>query len=105
MVLAYVYGSEIAKWLSQFLGVQCDLACFSDEFIPRKMIEMKKPNQINVKFGDETIYSDYSQFMLMSEESVQDLNKRSSKPISFLSFRPNFVVKGCESYSEVNCRN
>ncbi len=101
MIFAYVYGGETAEWLTKFLGVQCDLACFSDEFTARKMIEMKKPNQINVTPIDETMYSDYSQYMLLSEESVNDLNARASVHIPFLNFRPNFLVKDCKCYSEV----
>lgn len=102
MVFGNVYGGDVAKWLSNVLEQSLDLACFDAEFMARKIKEMKKNYQINVKDDDETIYSDYSQFMLMSDESMQDLNTRTPHPISFWNFRPNIMVKNCNKYAEVS---
>ena len=105
MISAYLYGGEVAKWLSDVLGQPLDLACFDEDFEARKLINMKKNLQLNLKDTDETIYADYSQFMLLSDASLKDLNTRTSHPISFWNFRPNIIVSDCEKYAEVNMIN
>lgn len=40
--------------------------------------------------------------MIMSKESVNDLNDRIEKPITPLQLRPNLVVEGCEAFAEDN---
>jgi uncharacterized protein YcbX len=101
MIFGYIYGGEVAKWLSDVLGQNLDLACFADEFTARKLKDMKKNHQLNLKDDDETVYADYSQLMLLSEASMKDLNTRTPYPISFWNFRPNIIVSDCEKYSEV----
>lgn len=39
-------------------------------------------------------------YMLLSEESVEDLNKRLEKPVPPKQFRPNIVIKGAAPYAE-----
>lgn len=46
-------------------------------------------------------YHNLASYMLMSEASVIDLNKRISRsPVNEHYFRPNIVVKGSDAYSE-----
>lgn len=40
--------------------------------------------------------------MLLTEASLDDLNKRLENPISSLQFRPNIVVSGTEPFDEDN---
>ena len=34
-------------------------------------------------------------FLILSQESLSDLNKRLSSPVAIRNFRPNIVIKGC----------
>lgn len=45
-------------------------------------------------------YADVASYMVMTEESVNDLNSRLVNPVTEHHFRPNLVVKGCPAYSE-----
>ncbi len=45
-------------------------------------------------------YSDSSQYLLMSESSVDDLSRRVGHEIEMLRFRPNIVVSGADAYAE-----
>lgn len=49
-------------------------------------------------------YQDFSSYHILSESSVDDLNKHindSSKSVSVDFFRPNIVVSGVSAYDEV----
>ena len=98
-----MYDESVSKWLSQFLEQEnLNLVAFEVDLEARKIKDMKKNYQINVKPTDETIYSDYSQFLLMSESSLADLNKKTPTPVSYKNFRPNIMIDGREIYAEVN---
>lgn len=49
---------------------------------------------------DQGAYADVASYMVMTEESVNDLNSRLVNPVTEHHFRPNLVVKGCPAYSE-----
>ena len=49
---------------------------------------------------DHTGFADGYPILLISEESLQDLNTRLASPIPMNRFRPNLVVRGCEPYAE-----
>lgn len=49
-------------------------------------------------FDMQELFSDLASYMLVSDESVNDLNKRLENPIRSVQLRPNIVVKGCETY-------
>lgn len=95
----YAYGGHISSWLSDVLeSSNLDLVGFGEGLAPRSLKQMNKGTPGD---HDETIYADYSPFMLISEPSLDDLNKRLEKKVSMRNFRPNFVVKNCSPYAEV----
>jgi len=49
----------------------------------------------------QVAFQDGLPFMLLSEESLVDLNARLKKPVSMNNFRPNLVVEGCDAFDEV----
>jgi uncharacterized protein YcbX len=88
----YLYGGEIAKWLSRCLDREnLDLACFNDEFDPRPCKRLREDGKHEARENDRVIYSDYSPIMLISEASLVDLNARLEKKVSMRNFRPNLV--------------
>ncbi|XP_058791538.1 mitochondrial amidoxime-reducing component 1-like [Phymastichus coffea] len=95
-------GSEPARWLSRYLnntesGLRVALRIPQN----RRMItegawEPWAKVYPNMRNEDSGLFSDLASYMLLSNESVFDLNQRMSRPIPALQLRPNIVVEGCE---------
>lgn len=90
-------GDKAAKWLSKFLQTKCRLVYFpQSEF---RQVDLNYANQ-----GDGTAFSDGFPFLLLSEASLDDLNRRlmdaDKQSIEMRRFRPNIVVSGCEAFAE-----
>jgi uncharacterized protein YcbX len=89
-------GEEAAQWLSSWLGVSVRLVHIADGFI-RKL----NPDYA-VNTDDRTGFADGYPILIISEESLQDLNSRLDSALPMNRFRPNIVVKGCEPFAEDN---
>lgn len=96
----YAYGEDVSKWLNATLEREnLGLVCFLDDLEARKVKDVNE--QSNMAHEDDyTIYSDYSAYMLISQASLDDLNKRLKIPVTMRSFRPNLTVVDCEPYAE-----
>lgn len=90
-------GNEVAAWLAQFLETKCRLVYFPET-------EFRQVDLDYAKQGDRTAFSDGFPFLLISEASLEDLNRRIVKtqqqPVEMRRFRPNIVVSGCEAFAE-----
>ena len=92
-VCAQRCGPQAAGWLSEFLGTDCELVYF-----PEDWVRAVDPGYGGA--GDRTAFSDGFPFLLISEASLGDLNDRLGQPLPMLRFRPNLVVAGCPPYAE-----
>ena len=90
---AYDAGDEAANWLSQFLSIKCRLVYFPDD-------EFRQVDLNYAKQGDKTAFSDGFPLLLISQDSLDDLNNRLLVPVTMNRFRPNIVVKGCQPFAE-----
>jgi len=90
---AYDAGDEAASWLSQFLSIKCRLVYFPDD-------EFRQVDLNYAKQGDKTAFSDGFPLLLISQESLDDLNQRLPVPVTMNRFRPNIVVQGCQPFAE-----
>ncbi len=82
-------SAQADRWLSNWLGVDCQL-CYFGEHSQRK-----------VKNTDKTVgFADGYPLLLISQASLDELNRRCSKSIAMSQFRPNLVVEGCEPFAE-----
>jgi hypothetical protein len=54
--------------------------------------------------NEQVSFTDGFPFLLISEASLQDLNKRLDEPVPMNRFRPNLVVSGCEAFAEDSWR-
>ena len=45
-------------------------------------------------------FADAYPFLLLSEESLADLNRRMTVPLPMNRFRPNLVIRGCAAFGE-----
>lgn len=77
-------GDSIAKWLSDFLKKECRLV-----FLPKS-----EPCPLT--------FVDRLPLLLISENSLQELNRRLSKRIRMNRFRPNLVVSTESAFAEDN---
>jgi uncharacterized protein YcbX len=86
-------GERCAGWFSEFLGFPCSLVHMPDQVF-RPADPAFAPPGIRVSFADGF------PFLLISEESLSDLNRRLARPLPMNRFRPNLVVAGGEPYAE-----
>jgi uncharacterized protein YcbX len=86
-------GEDAAGWFSDFLDCVCSLVHMPDSVVRPADPELA-PLETRVSFADGF------PFLLISEESLADLNRRMTHPLPMNRFRPNLVVAGGEPYGE-----
>ena len=86
-------GPQPARWLTEVLGSSCELVYLPDSTI-RPADPAYAPDGVRVSFADAF------PFLLISEESLADLNSRLTHPLPMNRFRPNLVIAGGEPYAE-----
>ena len=87
------HSAETSEWLTQALGTPCKLISFPTN-------EPRKCDPTLSSEGDNTLFADAFPLLLLSEESLHDLNKRLDQPVGMDRFRPNIVISGCSAYAE-----
>ncbi len=86
-------GPRPATWFSEVLGSPCELVYMPDSTV-RPADPAYAPAGIRVSFADAF------PFLLISEESLTDLNSKLAQPLPMDRFRPNLVIAGAEPYVE-----
>ncbi|KFK43865.1 hypothetical protein AALP_AA1G184100 [Arabis alpina] len=101
--------TRINCWFTDAIGRQCKLLRYSSSNSKHCLNRNKAPGlcrdlESNINFANE------AQFLLISEESVADLNRRleakdeddnqARKKLDPYRFRPNLVISGGEAYTE-----
>lgn len=89
-------GDAAAKWLSDYLDTDCRLVRMSDSH--RRQVDQRYAKRKTDQVG----FADGFPILLISEESLTDLNNRLPQAIPMNRFRPNIVVKGCDAFEEDN---
>lgn len=91
---ARVYDDSINEWFSDVLQTKCKLVLMPEE-------TQRKVNYFYaVRKDDHVSFADGYPFLLIGENSLADLNSRLKEDVPMNRFRPNFVVKGSESFAE-----
>ncbi len=93
-VAAVDQGDEAAQWLSDFLGVSTRLAHFANGY------QRTVSQEYAINADDRTGFADGYPILMLSEESLNDLNSKMDSPLPMNRFRPNIVVKGCAPFEE-----
>jgi uncharacterized protein YcbX len=90
-------GEEPAAWLSLVLGGPCRLVRIGPAFIRQVTKKAARP-------GDLVAFADSCPFMVTSEASLGDLNRRIARAgadgVPMGRFRPNLVLAGCKPFEE-----
>ena len=86
-------GDAVDEWLSDVLGIACHLVYIEDHVV----------RQCDLAFSDEgerTGFADGFPILIVSEESLNDLNQKLDTPVDMRRFRPNIVISGVEPFAE-----
>ncbi|XP_050257085.1 uncharacterized protein LOC126702432 isoform X1 [Quercus robur] len=86
-------GDEASQWFSNYLGKPSRLVRFNTASETRPVEPGYAP-------GHSVMFSDMYPYMLLSQGSMDALNKLLREPIPVNRFRPNILVDGCESFAE-----
>ena len=89
-------GDPVAQWLSKFLDVNCRLVRMADDH--KRQVDQRYAKRKTDQVG----FADDFPLLLISEESLVDLNSRLNDPLPMNRFRPNIVVKGGNAFDEDN---
>ncbi|CAG8499366.1 11140_t:CDS:2, partial [Paraglomus occultum] len=95
VVPVYDCGKEASTWISSFLGTSATLVVKPDEHVRSITKNLPSPNEL--AYRPQVAFADSFPFLLISEESLTDLNSRLDSPVNMRNFRPNIVVKGCNA--------
>ena len=87
-----------STWFSDYLGAPVSLVRLDDAFV-RSVDPMYA-----VKSTDEVGFADGYPLLVISEESLDDLNTRLEQPVPMNRFRPNIVVRGGGAFAEDSWR-
>ena len=91
---AVAVSDELNEWFSDALSISCKLVHMPDDSL-RKVDE-----RFAVTKNEVTSFSDAYPVLIISQESLNDLNSRLPHQLPMNRFRPNIVVEGCEPYEE-----
>lgn len=90
---AWTSSPQTKKWISEFLGESCNIVFMPDH--------SNRPVDPDYTVGENQVsFSDGFPFLLISEASLNDLNKRLPESVAMMRFRPNLVVKNTEPFEE-----
>ncbi|HEX7335985.1 MAG TPA: MOSC N-terminal beta barrel domain-containing protein [Gemmatimonadales bacterium] len=92
-VTAAWVGERAAGWFTTFLGTPCSLVHMAEDLL-RPADPAFAPSGARVSFADGF------PFLLISEESLADLNSRLGQALPMNRFRPNLVVSAGEAFAE-----
>ncbi len=91
---AKVYEKETNDWFSNVLQTDCKLVLMPEE-------TRRKVNYFYAVHKDDAVsFADGYPFLLIGENSLEDLNSRLENPVPMNRFRPNFVVSGADAFAE-----
>ena len=86
-------GPVAAEWFSTLLGDQCELVRQPDSGI--RQVDTSYADQ-----GDRVAFADGFPFLLISQGSVDELNRRLTTPVPADRFRANIIIEGCDAHAE-----
>ncbi len=82
-----------SSWFSEYLGAKVSLVYMPDD-------HQRAVNPARAAPSDVVSFADGYPFLLTSEESLAELNRRLPSPIGMLRFRPNIVIDGSSPFVE-----
>lgn len=96
-VLAKVVHPDFDVWFSGFLGFRVSLVVMPES-------THRKVNPKYAVHSESVSFADGMPYLLIGQESLDDLNSRLESPVSMNRFRPNIVFAGGSPYMEDSLR-
>jgi uncharacterized protein YcbX len=93
-VTALKYNDDVNKWFTEAIGINCCLV-----YMPDTTKRMTNPDYAKNKIVS---FADGYSFLIIGEESLNELNNRLVVPFPMNRFRPNLVFNGGDSFDEDN---
>jgi len=93
-ITALKYSSDVNDWFTKAIGFKCRLVYMPDS--TKRKVDPKYANNKMVGFADGY------PFLIIGEESLNDLNNRMEEPLPINRFRTNFVFSGGKPFDEDN---
>jgi uncharacterized protein YcbX len=91
-------GEPAARWFSEVLDTDCSLV-----YLPAGNARTVDPDYAP---GEHRVgFADGYPFLLLSEESLAELNRRMDTPLPMNRFRPNLVIAGGAPFAEDRLRD
>jgi uncharacterized protein len=81
-------GEEGGRWFSRLIGRPCRLVRKAEDDV------RKVDPEYAIGAADEVSFADGYPFLIVSRESLEDLNRRLADPLPMNRFRPSLVVQG-----------
>ncbi len=91
---AVIINNEIDEWFSRYLQIPCKLVYMPDDSL------RKVDSHYAKKENDITAFSDGYPVLMLSKESLVDLNSRLPEALPMNRFRPNLVIEGVKAFEE-----
>lgn len=91
--LAFDLGSDAADWFSEICGRACRL-------VSRCLQYERKVSPKYASGSEEVSFADGFPLLLISQESLDDLNAKMEAPVPMDRFRPNLVLSGAGAFAE-----
>jgi uncharacterized protein YcbX len=92
-VPAVTVSDEVDRWFSDTLGLTCRLV-----YMPETTNREVDPKY--AKPGDAVSFADGYPYLLISQASLDELNRRLPEPVDMRRFRPSLVVSGAQPNEE-----
>ncbi len=93
-VTAIKYSRDTNDWFTEAIGFKCCLVYMPDS--TKRKVDPKYAKNKMVSFADGY------PFLVIGEESLNELNKRLEEPLPMTRFRANFVFSGGNPFDEDN---
>lgn len=90
---AQLVSEEADQWFSNVLGIKCSLVYMPDE-------SLRDTDPRYAPDGSVTSFADAYPFLLISQASLDDLNRRLDVALPIDRFRPNIVISGAQPHQE-----
>lgn len=87
--IAYTTTDEADDWFSEIMGQRVEL-----------LFTGQQSNRVREKFGHNVSFADGYPLLIISQGSLDELNRRSPEHHSMDQFRTNLVVSGTEPFAE-----
>jgi uncharacterized protein YcbX len=87
--IAYATTDDANHWFSQVIGQPAQLLYCGEQ-----------SNRYRAKLGTRVSFADAYPLLVISQGSLDELNRRASYPQSMAQFRTNIVVDGVEAFAE-----